>query len=56
MRILSLDPSLDDFKYYDDAIHRSLVFLNNEEVKIEDLYMTYTITDNGKVVELIPNG
>lgn len=56
MRILSLDPSLDDFKYYDDAIHRSLVFLNNEKVKIEDLYMTYTITDNGKVVELIPNG
>ena len=56
MKILGLDPTLADLKYYDANLYNSLSYLNNEDVNIEDLYMTYSITDNGVNVDLIENG
>ena len=56
MRILSLDVTIYDLKYYHEQLYNSLNFLNTPDINIEDLYMTYSITDNGKEVDLIANG
>ena len=48
MKLLMIDPTFEDLKYYDETLYASLAYLNNDNINFEDLWMTYTIMDNGK--------
>lgn len=56
MKVLAVEPEFDDLKYYDEVLYSSMAYLNNDNINLEDLWMTYTLMDNGKNVELIENG
>jgi hypothetical protein len=56
LRMLAVEPSFEDLKYYDEQLYTSLAYLNSDGVNAEDLWMNFTIMDNGKTIELKPNG
>lgn len=53
---MALEPSLGDLKYYDEQLYNSMTYISNPEINVEDLCMNFTIMDQGKTVELKPDG
>ena len=37
MKLLMIDPTFEDLKYYDEALYASLAYLNNDNINFEDL-------------------
>lgn len=56
LKILAIDPTLEDLKFYDEQLYASLAYLNSDGVDAADLYMDFTVMDNGNMVELKEKG
>mmetsp|Transcript_16759 Transcript_16759/g.16437 ORF Transcript_16759/g.16437 Transcript_16759/m.16437 type:complete len:188 (-) Transcript_16759:49-612(-) len=56
MKLMLKEPTLEDLKYYDEQLYKSISYLFNDGVNAADLCMNFTILDNGKTVELKQDG
>lgn len=56
LKLLAIEPDFEQLKYYDEALYASLSYLNADGIDAEDLCMNFTIMDNGKTIELKPEG